>query len=108
MLPAIRAHGLDDFLFGTIVRPPALILDPTNPSSLTPNPALTSWLHQGQFLVSWLVSSIFESMFGHVIQCSSACENWTILEQLFSLKSKVRILQLRFLLQATKKGSNIS
>ena len=46
-----------------------------------------------------------ENMLAHVIHCSTSSEVWNLLEQLFSTKSKVRLLHLRFLLQTTKKGS---
>ena len=44
-------------------------------------------------------------MLGHVVNCNSSFEIWTTLGQLFSSKSKARLLHLRFLLQTTKKGS---
>ena len=43
-------------------------------------------------------------MLGHVVQCQSSAELWMIMEKLFSTKSKARVLQLRLLLQTTKKG----
>ena len=45
-------------------------------------------------------------MLGHVVQCQSSAEVWKTLEQLFSAKSKARILQLRLSLQTLKKGSS--
>ena len=44
-------------------------------------------------------------MLGHVVNCTSSSEIWTTLGQLFSTKSKARLLHLIFLLQTTKKGS---
>ena len=44
-------------------------------------------------------------MLGHVIPCKSSAEVWSVLEQIFSTKSKAKVLQLRFLLQTIKKGS---
>ena len=53
----------------------------------------------------WLLSSISESLLGHIVHYTSASEIWKNLEQLFSTKSKARLLHLRFLLHTTKKGS---
>ena len=44
-------------------------------------------------------------MVGHVVNCNSSSEIWTTLGQLFSTKSKARLLHLIFLLQTTEKGS---
>ena len=44
-------------------------------------------------------------MLAHVIHCSTSSGVWKLLEQLFSIKSKARLLHLRFFLQTTKKGS---
>ena len=57
-----------------------------------------------QALMSWLLSSISESMLGHVIHCTSSAQIWLTLHQLFTTTSKARVLQLRFQLQSTKKG----
>ena len=43
-------------------------------------------------------------MLGHVVHCQSSVEVWTVLERLFSTKSKARALQLRLALPTTKKG----
>ena len=44
-------------------------------------------------------------MLGHVVNYRSSAEVWSLLEQLFFTRSKARILQLRLLLQTTKKGA---
>ena len=44
-------------------------------------------------------------MLGHVLNCRSSAEVWSLLEQLFFTRSKASILQLRLLLQTTKKGA---
>ena len=46
-----------------------------------------------------------ESMLGHVNHCVYSYEIWSILEKLFHTQSKARLLQLRFMLQCTNKGS---
>ena len=54
--------------------------------------------------MSWLLSSITEQMLGRV-WCNTSAEIWKVLDQLFSTRSKERILQLRFSLQTTRKGA---
>uniref|UniRef100_A0A803NKH8 GAG-pre-integrase domain-containing protein n=1 Tax=Cannabis sativa TaxID=3483 RepID=A0A803NKH8_CANSA len=44
-------------------------------------------------------------MLGHVINCQSSHEIWTTFAQLFATRFRARLLQLRNLLQTTKKGS---
>ena len=100
ILPTVRAYDLENYLLGTITPPVKFVNDQS-----TVNPAYSQWLRLDQFLLSWLLSSISESMLGHVVNCTSFSEIWTTLGQLFSTKSKARLLHLRFLLQTTKKGS---
>ena len=64
------------------------------------NPDYIAWMRTDQALMSWLISSIFESMLGHVIHCTSSSQIWLTLQQLFTATSKARVLQL----QSTKKG----
>lgn len=105
VLPAIRAHDLDGFLLGTRRRPEALIPDPSSPSQMISNPEFNVWIRLDQFLMSWLLASISEAMLGHVVRCTSSAEIWNVLIQLFATQSRARVLQLRLLLQTTKKGS---
>ena len=44
-------------------------------------------------------------MLGHVVNCRSSAEVSSLLEQLFFTRSKASTLQLRLLLQTTKKGA---
>ena len=52
-----------------------------------------------QFLVSWLIGSIYVAMLGPVIRCTSAAKIWSTLDEVFRIQSKARILQLRQQLQ---------
>ena len=90
------------FLWPTTRSSPEKFLD----DRATVNPGYLTWTQSNQFLLSWIMFSIFENMLGHVIHhCPTSSEAWKILEQLFSTKSKARLLHLHFLLQTTKKGS---
>lgn len=104
VLPTIRAHGFEDFISPTAM-PPAPIL-PSNSGALPcQNPEYAVWIRRDQFLLSWMLASIGESMLAHVVRCNTAREVWSILERLSFSQSKARIMQLRMSLQTTKKLS---
>ena len=107
VLPAVRAHDLDGFLFGTRLCPPQYLDVPDISSTAPPqvNPSYTIWIRTDQAILSWLLNSITEAMLGHVLRCRFSAEMWLLLETLFTTQSRARLLQLHFQLQSLKKGS---
>lgn len=109
VLPAVRAHDLDGFLFGTKTCPPRYAdntiggPDPDDPRQV--NHGYVLWHCTDQSLMSWLLNSISEGMFGHIVHCTSSHQVQDALEKIFTTESRALTLQLRFQLQATKKGS---
>ena len=110
VLPAVRAHNLEGFLLGS-TQPPAQFIDiPVSNLSgnqsvtRTLNPDYVLWNRQDQYLVSWLLSSLSESMLAYVTRCVRASEIWFTLERLNITQSRARVLQLRAMLQNLKKG----
>lgn len=99
VLAAVRAYDLEGFLDGSTPPPPRST--PGNPL----NPVFNTWICFDQFLLHWLLNSITETMIEHVVNCRSANEIWTTLGTLFHTISKARILQIKGLLQSTKKGN---
>lgn len=99
-LAATRAYNLDGYLLGTITQP-----HPTVPGTNQPNPAYIQWLCFDQFLMHWLLNSISQMLLGHVLRCRSSAEIWNTLRRFFTTSSKAKILQVKGLLQSTKKGS---
>uniref|UniRef100_A0A803PMY8 Retrotransposon Copia-like N-terminal domain-containing protein n=1 Tax=Cannabis sativa TaxID=3483 RepID=A0A803PMY8_CANSA len=99
VLAAVRAYNLDGHLLGTNPQPQR------NLAGNTPNPAFQQWIRLDQFIMHWLMNSISEAMLAHVIHCQTSAEIWTVLNQLFATRSRARLLQIRGLLQSTKKGS---
>ena len=97
VIPAVHAHDLDGFLFGSRSCPPQFeilqVSDGVSPIQ-SPNPEFSAWIRHDQFLMHWLLSSISEAMLGHVTHCRSASEIWYVLERLFVTKSKARVLQV--------------
>ncbi|XP_031247641.1 uncharacterized protein LOC116105348 [Pistacia vera] len=107
-LPALASYELDGFVTGVNPCLPMFIVEKMVDYEQTvkkPNPKYFDWKKTDQFLLSWLVSSISESMFRHVAKCISAYEIWNTLELYFQSFSKARTLHLRNLLQSTKKES---
>ena len=92
-------------LFGTKIKPKEFIIHLFDSNTTLNNPDYFSWIRLDQFWMSWLLSSITEQMLGHVLNYRSSAEVWSLLEQIFFTRSKASILQLRLLLQTTKKGA---
>ena len=81
VLPIVQAYDLEGFLFGTKTHPSESLGDSANPD-------FVHWHRLDQFLLSWLLLTITESMLGHVLHCHTSYAVWKTLEQLFSNKSK--------------------
>lgn len=102
ILSTVRAYGFDE-LIDKFHTPPVQFL-PTPTGDRHPNPDFLHWIRRDQYLVSWILSSISESMLGHVTRCVTARDIWSVLEELFQSQSKARIMQLKLQLQTQKKG----
>lgn len=50
------------------------------------NPKLDQWIIQDQLILSALNSSLFDTILAHVLNCSTSCDVWTTLYNLFQLK----------------------
>ena len=108
VVPAVRAHDLDGFLFGTRPCPAQfleLLIESFSTATAPVNPLYAVWIRTDQAILSWLLNSISEEMLGHVLRCRFSAELWFLLENLFTTQSRARTLQLRFQLQSLKKGS---
>lgn len=103
---SIRAHGFEDFISSTVFSPSPL-LPSSSGGEVTPNLEFLTWIRRDQYLFSWMLSSIGESMLGHVVRCRSSRELWSALETVFQSQSKALTMQYRVQLQSTKK-ENIS
>ncbi|KAH6790100.1 hypothetical protein C2S51_005106 [Perilla frutescens var. frutescens] len=102
ILATIRAHGYDDLLSPILIPPPQTISTPNHDRRL--NPEFQLWFRRDQFLLSWIIGSISESMIGHVTRCTSSRDLWLTLKSLFQSQSKARVMQLKLQLQTQKKG----
>ena len=74
ILFAVRGYGLEGFLTDDCVCPPAMVADTKDPQVFVENLDFLYWTRMDQFLVTWLIGFISETMLGHVIRCTSAVE----------------------------------
>lgn len=103
VLAAIRGHNLLHFLEST-----------SNPHHLNPSSTESSyndaeivhWEQQDQLLVSWLLSSMSESILTRMVGCETAAQIWTRLNHFFATQTRAKISQFKLMLQGTKKGSS--
>ncbi|GAV72778.1 UBN2_3 domain-containing protein, partial [Cephalotus follicularis] len=95
-------HGYDllSYVDGTTQPPPTQLDDGT------PNPAYILWHKQDQLLLSWLLSSLTESVHAQVVGLQSSHAVWKYLSSAFSSQSQARIMQLRLSLHSLKKGAD--
>ncbi|XP_047331239.1 uncharacterized protein LOC124934779 [Impatiens glandulifera] len=108
ILPTLKGYGLYPFVTGTNSAPEAFLqVDAADGSSvLTPNPAFTIWEEQDQRILSWLLSTLSESILAQVVgeSCTTSKAFWSALERTFASQSQARLMQLRLQLQTVKKG----
>lgn len=108
VLPTIRAHRFNSVLEGTThIQSQFIEVQPdvNQPPNRRSNPEFHNWMRYDQCILSWLFALISESMLGHVNRCHSSSEVWFTLARLNLTQSKARSLQLKLLLQTTKKES---
>ncbi|PON51252.1 hypothetical protein TorRG33x02_311780 [Trema orientale] len=80
-----HAYKLEGFPLATATRSDQYTqhLNPDGSDTLicSSNPEFHFWLRHNQFLMSWLLSSISESMFGHISRRTSVTKVWFTLER---------------------------
>ncbi|KAF4379061.1 hypothetical protein F8388_022148 [Cannabis sativa] len=98
VIPTVIGHGLDDILLGGHSPPERLVNGQTNPE-------FTIWKRKDQLLLSWLRSSMSESVLGSLAQFQSSYTACRALEQRYASQSKARILQIKSQLSTIQKGN---
>ncbi|KAK6148555.1 hypothetical protein DH2020_019467 [Rehmannia glutinosa] len=86
----VRAHGFEGILFGTEVPPLQFLYDSATgeSSNLTINPEYIAWVRKDQFLFSWMLSYVSESMLGHISRCTATHEKGDLIVDEYSLKMR--------------------
>uniref|UniRef100_A0A803Q9W1 Integrase catalytic domain-containing protein n=1 Tax=Cannabis sativa TaxID=3483 RepID=A0A803Q9W1_CANSA len=102
VLAAIKGNRLLKFIKET---PPAEFLTAEDRAMNRVNQAFVDWEVQDQLLVSWLLSSMTESLLTRMVGCNSAQQIWSTLEKHFTLQVSSKILEFRTKLQNLRKGT---
>ncbi|KAL5837667.1 hypothetical protein ACOSQ3_014836 [Xanthoceras sorbifolium] len=106
ILLVVRAFDMEEFIFGPTKCPDKFVQVTDAVSgeiTLNFNNEYLNWKKIDQLLVSWLFSTLSQSVLGQVTSCVTACEMWSLLVQLYSTHSMARIMHIRSQLQSLKK-----
>ncbi|XP_031263539.1 uncharacterized protein LOC116121741 [Pistacia vera] len=116
VFPVLKAYELESFVTSEKPCPSAPILSSTDESKRLIDSEHVMWKKIDQFLFSWLISSISETveaskkrtetMFRHAANCETAYDTWHTLEMHFLIDSKARVLHLRNQLQTNRKDNS--
>ncbi|KAL5779198.1 hypothetical protein ACOSQ2_009935 [Xanthoceras sorbifolium] len=108
IIPVVKAFNLEYFIFGATTCPSKFvdsIDDESGERIQTYNDDYLTWKKIDQLLMSWLMSTLGESILGRLTQYITSCEVWNTVRSMFSQQSMARIMHLRSQLQLTKKGA---
>lgn len=86
ILTTVKAHGFED----------VLLCDKNNIPPTDQSEESIKWHRRDQFILSWMLSSMAESMLGYASRCNHACEAWEVFESMFRSQSKARAMSLHF------------
>ncbi|KAH9671717.1 reverse transcriptase Ty1/copia-type domain-containing protein [Citrus sinensis] len=111
VLASIKGNGLEGFINGDLKCPEKFISlsstgeASTSNESRSANPEFIAWMKTYQLLLSWMMSSIQQSLLSTVIDCATSKQLWESLNCMFISQSQARIQTLRMQIQTIKKGS---
>lgn len=103
-MATIKGYKLQSYLLGARVIPPQF-LSATDEAQGKFNEAFLNWEQQDQLLLSWLLSSMSDSMLVRMVGCEHSFQVWSVLELFFASQTKAKINQLKTQLRNIKKGS---
>ena len=79
-------------------------LDKNLHRSMVVNLEDTLWQRQNRLLMGWIYSTLTESIMSQIIGITTAQSVWNSLERMSTAINRARLMELRFMLQTTKKG----
>ncbi|KAJ8646752.1 hypothetical protein MRB53_008500 [Persea americana] len=103
--PILRAHSLLGFIDGTNPCPSKYLPQSDGSSCTTPNTKYLEWIQQDQHLITWINSTLSETVLPYVVGLSTSKSIWDALSKRYSSLSRSHVLQLKNQLQHIKKGS---
>ena len=101
---AIIGYQLDKFIEIHPSIPPKF-LSSSDEISGNINSAFLDWYRQDRLLLSWILSSVSESVLGEAVGCKTSSEAWHAILNFFASQTLAREMQLKTQLQNLKKGS---
>lgn len=101
---AIYGYQLDKFI-DLHPQIPQKFVSPADELSGKINDAFIDWSRQDRLLLSWILSSISESVLGQAVGCKTSSEAWHTIINNFASQTRARDMQLKTQLQNLKKGS---
>ena len=95
IVPTVKGHDLDGYLFGTQPIPEKMIsiMEKYGETKFILNPVYVKWVRTDQRLLCWLLSSISESVLPKVVGPTN--ETWKTLEMVYAFQARTRVLQLK-------------
>lgn len=101
-MTAIRGHKLQKYV--TEDKPPQYETEADRVAGKISEQFL-EWEQQDQLLLSWLLSSMSESMLTRVVGCRTAKQSWVRIHDHFACHTRAKIRQLKLQLRNTKNRS---
>ncbi|KAJ9550796.1 hypothetical protein OSB04_014841 [Centaurea solstitialis] len=99
LLNVVISQGLEGYLDGSKPQPPKFLsIDTTQV-----NQEYILWGRYNRLIMSWIYSSLSESMLTQIVAFNTAHEIWNSLAQIYSASSLARVTELRTSLQTLKK-----
>ncbi|GAV59707.1 UBN2_3 domain-containing protein, partial [Cephalotus follicularis] len=104
-LPLLNGYDLMQFVDGSSSPPPRYLSSaPIGIPVL--NPDFLAWYKQDQLLLSWILSSLTESVHAQVVGLTTSRAVWSALTVAFASPSQARVMQLRLDLHNVSKGAD--
>lgn len=106
VLAAVKGYGLEGFLTGAKKCPELVAVEgDADQTTEGPNAAHYKWIRQDQLLVSWLLTSLFESLLVSAVGLETSKDIWNYLAVGFASQSRAKIMQYKQQLQGLRKRS---
>jgi hypothetical protein len=105
VLPVIRAAQFEGFLDGSEIEPPKkLTVEKYSKKTEVANPDYVTWHVRDQYVLTYLVTSLYREVLARISSCYTAAGLWTAITRSFASQSRSRILHLRTQIGNTRKG----
>ena len=99
----LRAHQLEKYVVNPVV--PLKYLSEEDRAAGTINPEFTNWDRQDALIMSWLLSTLSDSILSRVVTCCHSFQVWNAICSHFHGLTRARTMQLRLELRTIKKGN---